>query len=77
MMLLAVPSAGEGEWSEWGGSPAKNMVAKETGLPVEFSTGEESTDSTGINLATAKHFPSSRSIPNGFLPARKREGRKN
>jgi hypothetical protein len=55
VMLLAVPSAGAGEWSEWGGSPDKNMVAKETGLPVDFSAGEESADSTGIDLATAKH----------------------
>jgi hypothetical protein len=55
MMLLAVPSAGAGEWSEWGGSPDKSMVAKETGLPVGFPAGEERADSRGIDLATAKH----------------------
>ena len=42
-------------WAQWGGSPDKNMVSSEKGLPQEISGGEEQEDNEGeINIATAK-----------------------
>ncbi|NNM28180.1 MAG: PQQ-binding-like beta-propeller repeat protein, partial [Akkermansiaceae bacterium] len=51
---VAAP-AGGGDWPEWGGGPAKNMVSGETGLPVEFSSGELLGDSNDIDPGTAKN----------------------
>ncbi len=42
-------------WAQWGGSPDKNMVSFEEGLPLEISGGEELEDREGeINISTAK-----------------------
>lgn len=35
--LLAAGSAPAADWPMWGGSPERNMVAKESGLPVDWS----------------------------------------
>lgn len=42
------------DWPEWGGSPSKNMVSGEGGLPVEFSAGEED-DSGNVDASTAEN----------------------
>lgn len=53
-LLLSLPS-GADPWAEWGGSPGKNMVSSETGLPFDISGGEESEEQEGqIDLASAK-----------------------
>ena len=41
------------DWPEWGGTPAKNMVSDEVGLPVEMSAGDRVKDSDEIDPATA------------------------
>ncbi|MDP7497539.1 MAG: hypothetical protein QGI77_13950, partial [Roseibacillus sp.] len=52
-LLLPSLQAGAASWSEWGGSPDKNMVSAEKGLPVVISGGEEFEDREGeINPAT-------------------------
>lgn len=44
------------DWPEWGGSPSKNMVSPEVGLPVDFAPGEEKDDDSGdIDLTDAKN----------------------
>ena len=55
VILAATLNSVAGEWPEWGGGPTRNMVAHETGLPVDFSAGDEIADSSEINLATAKN----------------------
>jgi outer membrane protein assembly factor BamB len=44
-----------GDWPQWGGSPGKNMVSTETGLPESFVPGEKDTQARQIKLETAKH----------------------
>ena len=42
-------------WPQWGGSPSKNMISPELGLPLEISGGEEREDREGeINIESAK-----------------------
>ncbi len=55
LVLTASPGALAGDWAEWGGGPSKNMVANETGLPVEISGGEQQENSKDIDPATAKN----------------------
>ncbi len=43
-----------GDWPQWAGSDAKNMVSAERGLPDSFTPGEKRTDGT-LDLATARN----------------------
>ena len=43
-----------GDWPQWAGSDAKNMVSPEKGLPESFVPGEKTTNGT-IDLATAQN----------------------
>ena len=43
-----------GDWPQWAGSDAKNMVSPEKGLPKTFVPGEKTTNGT-IDLATARN----------------------
>jgi outer membrane protein assembly factor BamB len=43
-----------GDWPQWAGSDAKNMVSQEKGLPESFLPGEKRSEGT-IELATARN----------------------
>ena len=43
-----------GDWPQWAGSDAKNLVSPEKGLPETFVPGEKTTNGT-IDLATARN----------------------
>jgi outer membrane protein assembly factor BamB len=43
------------DWPQWGGTPSKNMVSEERGLPDTFTPGEKDLDSGTIKLETAKN----------------------
>ena len=47
--------AAAGDWPQWGGTPAKNRVSHETGLPVDFLPGERLPDSEEIDLETTQN----------------------
>ncbi len=56
LILLAVctPGASAGDWPQWCGSDAKNMVSPEKGLPESFVPGEKQPDGT-IDMATTRN----------------------
>jgi len=45
-----------GDWPQWAGSDAKNMVSSEKGLPESFVPGQRSRTAP-LNLATARNVP--------------------
>ncbi len=47
--------AAGGDWKMWGGSPGRNMVSRETGIPNSFEPGESEPDSELIDLSTTKN----------------------
>src|ERR1035437_6886466 len=47
-------SSRAGDWPQWAGSDAKNMVSPEKGLPESFVPGDKTTNGT-IDLATARN----------------------
>lgn len=47
--------AAAGEWPQWCGSPAKNMVSDAKGLPESFVPGAKQIKERKIDLATATH----------------------
>jgi outer membrane protein assembly factor BamB len=54
ILACAPPSLPAGDWPQWAGSDAKNMVSPEKGLPDSFVPGEKKPDGT-IDLATARN----------------------
>lgn len=54
-LALSAAALCASDWPQWGGTPAKNMVAGEKNLPAAFIPGEKQTQGEGIDLATAKH----------------------
>jgi outer membrane protein assembly factor BamB len=56
LLLVAVAGlrAAAGDWPQWGGSDARNMVSPEKGLPASFVPGEKLPDGT-IDLAAARN----------------------
>ncbi|MBN1418564.1 MAG: PQQ-binding-like beta-propeller repeat protein [Planctomycetes bacterium] len=51
--LAAAASAGD--WPQWGGRDARNMVSDEKGLPASFAPGEKKTDGSGVDMATTRN----------------------
>lgn len=51
----AAPSVCAGDWPQWCGSNAKNMISPEKGLPDSFVPGNKLPDGT-IDLATARNI---------------------
>ena len=43
------------DWPTWGGTPARNMISEEKGLPVELEPGKKKAGSDEIDLATTKN----------------------
>ena len=54
LLTSMAPSLWAGDWPQWAGSDAKNMVSPEKGLPESFAPGEKRPDGT-IDLATARN----------------------
>jgi len=54
LLALTAHSLRAGDWPQWAGSDAKNMVSPEKGLPESFTPGEKRSDGT-IDLATARN----------------------
>ncbi len=50
-----VTTDGGGDWPEFGGTTAKNMVSPATGIPVDFAPGKKKRGSDEIDLSTSKH----------------------
>ena len=44
-----------GDWPEWSGTNARNMISTEKGLPAEFSPGKKIKGTDDIDLATTKN----------------------
>src|SRR3954462_8417351 len=55
LILALVATLRAGDWPTWGGTPARNMVSGESGLPVKMEVGEEPTSETQLDRATAKN----------------------
>ena len=53
--LFLLPSASARDWPQWAGTPGKNMVSDEKGLPESFEPGEKDAQGGGIILSTAKN----------------------
>jgi outer membrane protein assembly factor BamB len=53
--LLAPRLLFAGEWPQWGGSDARNMVSAEKGLPATFTPGKKDPKGGGVDLATTKN----------------------
>ena len=51
-----VAEDGGGDWPEWGGTAAKNMVSTATGIPTDFDPGKIKGSSGEIDMATTKHL---------------------
>src|SRR5512136_3090494 len=54
LLAVATPRAPAGDWPQWAGSDAKNMVSSEKGLPASFVPGEKKSDGT-IDRTTARN----------------------
>ena len=54
MLATTALSLQAGDWPQWAGSNAKNMVSQEKGLPETFTPGEKRADGK-IDLATARN----------------------
>ncbi len=52
-LSLSLTSAGD--WPQWSGTPGRNMVSSEKGLPAEFSPGKKIKGTDDIDLATTKN----------------------
>jgi outer membrane protein assembly factor BamB len=48
-------AAGGADWTQWGGTPARNMAAAETGIPDTFFPGKKKRDRLGFDPATARN----------------------
>ena len=53
-LVILARAVTAGDWPQWAGSDAKNMVSPERGLPDSFVPGEKKPDGT-IDLATARN----------------------
>ena len=50
------------DWPQWGGTPGKNMMADEKGLPDSFEPGQKDTRTGTINLATTTNVKWGRKV---------------
>jgi outer membrane protein assembly factor BamB len=48
-------TAAAADWTQWGGTPARNMAALETGIPETFFPGKKKRDRLGFDPATARN----------------------
>jgi outer membrane protein assembly factor BamB len=53
--VFLVSSAFAADWPQWGGTPARNMVSEEKGLPESFVPGEKDAQSGGVKMETTKN----------------------
>ena len=53
-LVILARAAPAGDWPQWAGSDAKNMVSREKGLPDSFVPGEKRADGA-IDRATARN----------------------
>src|SRR5205814_2375979 len=44
-----------GDWPQWGGANARNMVSSEKGMPAEFAPGKKLKGSEDVDMATTKN----------------------
>jgi outer membrane protein assembly factor BamB len=54
ILACGAPSLLAGDWPQWAGSDAKNMVSQEKGLPESFVPGDKKPDGT-VDLATSRN----------------------
>ena len=56
-LLLGISSGSVfgGDWKMWGGTPGRNMVSDETGIPDSFEPGDFKPGSELIDLSTTKN----------------------
>ncbi len=50
-----IPAVSAGDWPMWCGTPSKNMVSTEKGLPADFSAGKRVKGSEEVDMATTKN----------------------
>ena len=53
-LCWGISLARAGDWPQWGGDGSRNMVARETGLPVAFGAGSLMPGSSQIDLSTTR-----------------------
>jgi len=53
LLMSGVDRASAGDWPEWCGSPGKNMVSGEKGLPESFVPGDKLSQQRRIDVSTA------------------------
>ena len=54
-MAVCLGAARAADWPQWGGSPARNMAAAESGIPETFFPGKKKRDRLGFDPATARN----------------------
>ena len=55
LVLVCGGESRAADWPEWGGTPEKNMVSDEVGMPVAMSAGDRIKDSDDIDPASAEN----------------------
>jgi outer membrane protein assembly factor BamB len=55
VLTAVVPRAEAADHPMWGGTPSRNMVSPETGLPASFDPGKRKADSEEVDMATTKN----------------------
>jgi hypothetical protein len=55
LLAIVPPRVGAADHPMWGGTPSRNMVSSETGLPDSFEPGKEKADSEEVDMATTKN----------------------
>jgi outer membrane protein assembly factor BamB len=56
LIAALVLGAVAADWPQWGGSPSRNMVSAEKGLPAQASVGKIDDQSGELNTKEAKHL---------------------
>src|SRR5207249_942232 len=53
---LGIPATGlAADWPMWGGSPSRNMVSTETGIPESFNPGKFKGNTEEVDMATTQN----------------------
>ena len=61
-VIVLGPEAWAADWPQWGGTPSKNMVADEKGLPDSFVPGTKDSQTGTVKLETAKNVKWARKV---------------
>ena len=55
LLATVTPRADAADYPMWGGTPSRNMVSAETGLPDSFDPGQKKPGSEEVDMATTRN----------------------